>query len=222
MSGDKSIRIAVNGKQEKLNLNAEGFFDYVTISPEWDYDFMGERKLTSLKVYNGEALIYDVSPDTRKISNLPLNKRLVLKAAYIDGTETKTAAFVFLTPMADGTLSEDGIIFFAGREVVDGYSFPRDEEGNIIEIPVKEIYFSDGLKRITQHAFTTLWELEKVVLPDSLEYIENYAFSECGFVFFFLKYSVFCDIINKKSELNYEKDIFLYTFIYYPCIMLYT
>ena len=169
MQGDQTVRVEVNGGNGTLTLRAESEFETIAFTTEWAKNFTGTRDLVTLEIYENDTLLRSLSPDTRKISGLPLGKRLLLKASYMDGETKKTVAHVFKTPSSEGLKMVDGEIVGMGTCTDPILYFDAPITGPLITEAtqlnyVTEVYFTKNVTFI-RGAFESD-NLKKVVLGE--------------------------------------------------------
>ena len=185
MKGDRTVRVFVNGGDGTLDLAPTLSFQTLTISPKWNDSFDGEKKITSLKLYEGGVLLRELSPEETVITKLPLGKRLILKATYLDGGEEKTVSHVFSTPkQSEGLTISNGKITGIGSctDSVLYFDMPI-ADGFYLIVPsnkhITAVYFSSNVTSIGNEAFQCFSEIREIILPDELKYIGEYAFFAC-------------------------------------------
>ena len=174
MEGDRTVRVYVNDDNAALQLNATVSVDTVIIAPT--------RELLSLALYEGDTLIRELSPTDRRITGLPMGKRLVLVATYKNGETIETVRHSFDTPAtSQGLEIEDGVIVGIGDclDTVLYINQPIAAEAFKEQARIKEVYLGSGVTLIGASAFENCPELKTVVLPDTLTSIGDHAFQNC-------------------------------------------
>ena len=197
MEGDKTVKVFVNDEKDLLQFNAELSFMTLSIAPT--------KPLISLALYEGEELLRTLSPTDTVITDLPFDKRLILKATYSDGTRTREAQHVFDTQkLSEGLVIVDGVIRGMGSctDTTLYINNPIGDEaftGNkslcavymgpsVTSIGKKAFYectqlttvqLSDTVTEIGAEAFSYS-SITAVEIPSSLTYIASYLFAQCS------------------------------------------
>ncbi len=183
MKGDKTVKVYVNGTgsaEDTLYFDASLTVDTLTAIPVWSESFTGDKTLLTLGLYEDDVCIRELSPEDTVVKNLPLGKRLVLKATYQNGDRTETAAYVFETPQASDVWIVDGVIRGLGTcsdtvLILDAPIGDNAFEG----AGIKEVYMTERVTEIGQKAFFMCTKLEEVHLPNGLTAIPPSAFLHC-------------------------------------------
>ena len=175
MEGDQTVKVYVNDENDLLQFNATLSFTTLTIAPT--------KQILTLALYEGDTLLRTLSPTDTEIADLPFDKRLILKATYSDGTQTREAQHIFDTQaLSKGLIIEDGIIRGIGS-CTDTVLYINDPIGPAAFSGIKSIlkvYMGPGVTSIGTEAFTECSALYKVQLSDTLTDIGTDAFSHTG------------------------------------------
>ena len=182
MDGDRTIEVLVEHEYGALSLSPSFDGLELVISPEWAEDFTGEKKITSICIYEDGKLIREVEPTSKKLGQIALNKRLLLVVTYVDNGETVSSSAVLQTPcqnegltVINGIITDIGhckdTVLYLDMPVAD-YAF---EGANITEV-----YLSEGVTSIGNSVFVSCSLLEKVVLPNAIQHIPGGVFLGCG------------------------------------------
>ena len=186
MDGDKTIEVLVGATDASVSFNTEFIGWDLSISPVWDDSFGGEKKLTSLAVYDGETLIKECDTNATTVSGLPSNKRLILVATYDDNGTSVTLRKVIDTPkLSEGLEISCGVITGIGSctDTVLYVDMPIGDQA--FQVPFGEnkyltaVYCGPGVTSIGDLAFAMCTALETVILPDTLKSIGYLAFDGC-------------------------------------------
>ena len=76
-------------------------------------------------------------------------------------------------------LISDGVFFYSLSLEYDGYILDSVKDETSRELSIPESFRGKPVKVIGDAAFVCMTQIEKVTLPDSIEYIEEYAFQKC-------------------------------------------
>lgn len=175
MKGDRTVDVIINGNQGALSIIAEVEFDTIRFSTEWAEDFAGSHEITALAIYEDDTLYKELSVNDRTVSSLPLGKRFLLKAKYIDEGTEKTVVHVFETPKAsEGFLVANGEIIGLGtcQDSILYIDMPISYLCGMHEgTHIKEVYISSNVTKLGDGEFLNGFNfpsLEKVVISEGL------------------------------------------------------
>ena len=175
MEGDRTVKVYVNDETDVLQFNAQLSFTTLTIAPT--------KTPLTLALYEGETLLRELSPTATEITDLPFDKRLILRATYSDGTQTREAQHIFDTqPLSKGLIIEDGVIRGMGS-CTDTVLYINNPVGNGAFLGVNSIlkvYMGPGVTSIGTEAFSKCSSLAEVQLSDTLTELGIDAFSFSG------------------------------------------
>ena len=182
MDGDRTIEVLVGNDAQNLMFETKTEGWDIVIEPKWNNTFTGEKTILSLALYDGNTLLYELNPNVRTISNLPMNKRLLLIATYLDNGETIKVTTVLQTRgQSEGLLVVNGVVAELGS--------CTDTE-LYINMPVGEVAFKDnahiikitlgsGVTSIGKGAFSGCTSLTSISLPDNITSLNNELFAGC-------------------------------------------
>ena len=74
----------------------------------------------------------------------------------------------------------DGVFFYSLSLEYDGYILDSVKDETSRELSIPESFQGKPVKVIGDAAFVCMTQIEKVTLPDSIEYIDDYAFQDCA------------------------------------------
>lgn len=198
MEGDRTVKVFVNDEKDLLQFNAELSFMTLTIAPT--------KPLISLALYEGEELLRTLSPTDTEITDLPFDKRLILKATYSDGTRTREAQHIFDTQkLSQGLIIDAGGVIRGMGSCTDTTLYINNPIGDeaftgnkslcavymgpsVTSIGKKAFYectqlttvqLSDSVTEIGAEAFSYS-SITAVEIPSSLTYISSYLFAQCS------------------------------------------
>ncbi|MBE6620846.1 MAG: leucine-rich repeat domain-containing protein [Ruminococcaceae bacterium] len=174
MEGDKTVKVFVNDEKDVLQFNASLSFMTLTIAPT--------KPLLSLALYEGETLLRELSPTDTEIPDLPFDKRLILKATYSDGKQTREAQHIFDTQkLSQGLIIEDGVIRGMGSctDTVLYINNPVGAEAFAGVKNIVKVYMGSGVTSIDKKAFFECTQLTTVIPSKTLRAIGDSAFSHC-------------------------------------------
>ena len=182
MQGDQTVKVYVSSDNHALKLNA--YFRAVTmyLEPSWDPDFKGVREILSLAVYEGEEKIRELDPDTTEITDLPGNKRLILKATFDNNGQIEEVSCVFDAPkLSEGLAIQNGYISGIGNctDTILYLDAPIEYKAFSANNQIVEVHMTENVTEIGRYAFEDCNELVKVVLPEGLTSIGLCAFIRC-------------------------------------------
>ncbi len=176
MEGDKTVKVFVNDEKDLLQFNAELSFMTLTIAPT--------KPLISLALYEGETLLRTLSPTDTEITDLPFDKRLILKATYSDGTQTREAQHIFDTQkLSQGLIIDEGGVIRGMGSCTDTTLYinnPVGEEAFASIKSIVEVHMGPGATSIGSKAFYECSALTTVRLSDTLTELGSEAFSYSG------------------------------------------
>ena len=176
MEGDKTVKVFVNDEKDVLQFNAELSFTTLTIAPT--------KPLLSLALYEGETLLRELSPTDIEITDLPFDKRLILKATYSDGTQTREAQHIFDTQkLSQGLIIDESGVIRGMGSCTDTTLYINNPVGNEAFSGIKsivEVYMGPGVTSIGNGAFYECSALTTVRLSDTLTELGSKAFSSSG------------------------------------------
>ncbi len=175
MQGDQTVKVYVNDEMDLLQFNAQLSFTTLTIAPT--------RPLLSLALYEGDVKLRELSPTDTTIENLPFDKRLILRATYSDGAQTRTAQHIFDTQqLSQGLVIEDGVIRGLGSctDTVLYVNHPIGNGAFTAINSIEKVYMGPGVTSIGSEAFFECKSLNVVVLPETLAELGSSAFSYTG------------------------------------------
>lgn len=176
MEGDKTVKVFVNDEKDLLQFNAELSFTTLTIAPT--------KPLISLALYEGEELLRTLSPTDTVITDLPFDKRLILKATYSDGTRTREAQHIFDTQkLSQGLIIDAGGVIRGMGSCIDTELYinnPVGEEAFASIKSIVEVHMGPGVTSIGSKAFYECSVLSTVRLSDTLTELGSGAFSYSG------------------------------------------
>lgn len=176
MEGDKTVKVFVNDEKDLLQFNAELSFMTLTIAPT--------KPLISLALYEGEELLRTLSPTDTVITDLPFDKRLILKATYSDGTRTREAQHIFDTQkLSQGLIIDAGGVIRGMGSCIDTELYinnPVGEEAFASIKSIVEVHMGPGVTSIGSKAFYECSVLSTVRLSDTLTELGSGAFSYSG------------------------------------------
>ena len=176
MEGDKTVKVFVNDEKDLLQFNAELSFMTLTIAPT--------KPLISLALYEGEELLRTLSPNDTEITDLPFDKRLILKATYSDGTRTREAQHIFDTQkLSQGLIIDAGGVIRGMGSCIDTELYinnPVGEEAFASIKSIVEVHMGPGVTSIGSKAFYECSVLSTVRLSDTLTELGSGAFSYSG------------------------------------------
>ncbi|MBQ3076201.1 MAG: leucine-rich repeat domain-containing protein, partial [Clostridia bacterium] len=184
MKGDRTVKVFVNDDSGFLQLETE--IDGLTLNVRtlWADTFTGEKKLLSLALYEDDVLYKELAPDASFVNGLPLGKRFVLRAEYLDQGMPQTVNHVFTMPKeSEGLVISNGLITGIGTcsDTVLYLDHPIAEKF-LYEQPhlrIQEVYMTDNVTSIGESAFRGCKYLTKVRLSRSLTAIPDNAFKAC-------------------------------------------
>lgn len=183
MKGDKVVQVYVNDDNAPLQFNAELVGFDLVISPEFDDSFEGEPRLTSLSLWQEDEKLRDLDPSTTLVSGMPSGQRLVLKATYNEGGEEKTVAYAFDSrAQSEGLNIKDGFVVGLGSWQDTTEVYIDMPIGELVDIAAT-IYLGPNVKTIPTTAFRDedcRNTIEKVVISEGCESIEECAFADCS------------------------------------------
>ena len=176
MEGDKTVKVYVNDDQDTALFNAQLSFTTLTIAPT--------KPLLSLALYEDNTLLRTLSPTDTEITDLPFGARLILKATYSDGTQTRTAQYIFDMPaLSQGLIiDEEGIIRGIGS-CTDKTLYINNPVGDFAFYQnrgITTIHMGPGVTSIGEEAFAYCSTLTTVQLSDTLTEVKNAAFASTG------------------------------------------
>jgi len=183
MKGDKTVKVYVNDDKQALSFMIETEFTTLRFAPVWNESFTGDKTIQTLALYDGEELLRELSPTDTEVKDLPMGKRLVLVATYVDGGEQQTLRYVFDMPKySEGLQMTNGVITGMGTctDSVLYLNAPignRAFQGNEI---ITAVYFGPGVTSIGENVFVQCFGLEKAVFSANPNEIGNGLFSECA------------------------------------------
>jgi|GEM_PF-3376447 len=176
MEGDKTVKVFVNDEKDLLQFNAQLSFTTLTIAPT--------KPLISLALYEGEELLRTLSPNDTEITDLPFDKRLILKATYSDGTRTREAQHIFDTQkLSQGLIIDAGGVIRGMGSCTDTELYinnPVGEEAFASIKSIVEVHMGPGVTSIGPKAFYECSALTTVRLSDTLTELGSEAFSYSG------------------------------------------
>ena len=176
MEGDKTVKVFVNDEKDVLQFNAELSFTTMTIAPT--------KPLLSLALYEGETLLRELSPTDTTIADLPFDKRLILKATYSDGTQTREAQHIFDTQkLSQGLIIDAGGVIRGMGSCTETTLYINNPVGGSAFSGVNSIlkvYMGPGVTSIGEEAFSKCSSLAEVQLSDTLTSLGIDAFSYSG------------------------------------------
>ena len=176
MEGDKTVKVFVNDEKDLLQFNAELSFTTLTIAPT--------KPLISLALYEGEELLRTLSPTDTEITDLPFDKRLILKATYSDGTRTREAQHIFDTQkLSQGLIIDAGGVIRGMGSCTDTELYINNPIGDEAFASIKsivEVHMGPGVTSIGSKAFYECSALTTVRLSDTLTELGSEAFSYSG------------------------------------------
>lgn len=182
MKGDRTVKVYVNDDTQALSFTTETEFNTLRFTPVWDDSFTGEKTIQTLALYEGEELLRELSPTDTEVTDLPMGKRLILVATYIDGGVHQTLRYVFDMPKySEGLQMTNGVITGMGTctDSVLYLNAPignRAFQGNEI---ITAVYFGPGVTSIGENAFVQCFGLEKAVFSANPNEMVNGLFWEC-------------------------------------------
>ena len=206
MDGDRTIEVLVGNNAKDLTFDT-GFNGWdLVIEPKWAEGFLGEKKIRSLAIYDDDTLLLTLDPSNRTIRNLPMDKRLLLVATYLDNNETVTVTTVIQTRgQSEGLLVVDGVVTGVGtcsdtelyinmpigkmacmenkyiRKVYLGSQVETIGENAFLGCQeLTDAIFSEGVDTIGVGSFASCTALKNVVLPQTLDNIGEAAFAHCN------------------------------------------
>ena len=182
MEGDKTVKVYVNDDTQALRFETESEFTTLRLTPVWDESFAGEKTIQMLALYEEETLLRELSPTDTEITDLPMGKRLVLVATYLDGGVTQTLRYVFDTPKySEGLQVTGGVITGMGTctDTVLYLNQPIGNEAFRGNEQITAVYFGPGVTSIGDRVFVLCTGLEKAVFVANPERIGNGLFGEC-------------------------------------------
>ena len=206
MEGNRTIEVLVGNDAEALAFETKFEGWELVIEPKWTDSFTGEKTILTLGIYDGETLLRELDSSDRTISNLPMDKRLLLVATYLDEGETITVTIVIQTPkQSEGLLVVNGVVTGLGtctdtelyiNMPIGEMAFMENKHiskiyfGNQVSTigenaflgctKLTDITFSDGIDTIGISAFASCYALRNVILPPTLTNIEEAAFAHCN------------------------------------------
>jgi hypothetical protein len=176
MEGDKTVKVLVNDEKDLLQFNAQLSFTTLTIAPT--------KPLLSLALYEGDTLLRTLAPSDTTIADLPFDKRLILKATYSDGTQTREAQHIFDTQkLSQGLIIDAGGVIRGMGSCIDTELYinnPIGEEAFSGIKSIVEVYMGPGVTSIGNKAFYECSALSTVRLADTLTEMGSEAFSYSG------------------------------------------
>ncbi len=182
MEGDRTIEVLVGNDAQDLTFTTQFDGWDLVIEPQWAEAFTGEKKILTLAVYDGETLLRELDPDTIVIQDLPMDKRLLLVATYLDNGKTVTTQTVIQTPkQSEGLIVVGGVVTGIGTctDTVLYINMPIADEAFKENKQIKQVYTGGGVTSIGENAFDSCKNLENIVFSDQLESIGESAFQGC-------------------------------------------
>ena len=182
MKGDKTVKVYVNDDTQALSFVTETEFTTLRFTPVWNESFTGDKTIQTLELYEGEELLRELSPTDTEIKDLPMGKRLVLVATYVDGGEQQTLRYVFDMPKySEGLQMTGGVITGMGTctDSVLYLNAPIGEKAFESNNGIYTVYLGPGVTSVGSNAFHACTKLSKVVLSESPISLGEWVFAEC-------------------------------------------
>ncbi len=204
MDGEKTIEVLVGSNDTNVTFNERFEGWELVIDPVWSDSVVGEKRFTSLAVYDGEALIREFDPDTTVLEGLPMDSRLLLVATYMNDGETVTQRRVIHTPkQSEGLVVVNGTIAGIGScsEGVLYLNMPIAEGAFAEAKYVNKVYFGSGVTSIGARAFEGCTSLSKLSFSVGLTEIGDAAFASC---------SLLAEIVLPESVKSLGTSVFAY------------
>jgi len=183
MEGERTIEVLVGNDAQDLTFATQFDGWDLVITPKWAGTFAGEKKILSLAVYDGERLLRELTPSTTVIKDLPMDKRLLLVATYLDNGKTVTVKTVFQTlKQSEGLIVVGGVVTGIGActDTVLYINMPIADDAFSDNKQIKQVYMGGGVTSIGERAFEYCQNLENIVFSDQLESIGDSAFQGCN------------------------------------------
>jgi len=183
MEGERTIEVLVGNDAQDLTFTTQFDGWDLVITPKWAGTFAGEKKIHSLAVYEGERLLRDLTPSTTVIRDLPVDKRLLLVATYLDNGKTVTVKTVFQTlKESEGLIVVGGVVTGIGTftDTVLYINMPIADDAFNNNKYITQVYLGSGATSIGKRTFMMCESLKTVNISNSVTSIGNNAFSDCG------------------------------------------
>jgi len=182
MEGDRTIEVLVGNDAQDLTFTTQFDGWDLVIEPQWTEAFTGEKKILSLAVYEGERLLRELDPSDRTISDLPMDKRLLLVATYLDNSETITVTTVIQTRgQSEGLLIVNGVVTGSGTctDTVLYINMPIVDMAFKNNKQITQVYLGSGVTTIGSEAFSGCTKLTDIVIPSTVTGIGHGVFAGC-------------------------------------------
>ena len=183
MEGDRTIEVIVGDSANDLSFNVTVNGWDIAIAPKWNESFEGEKKIVSLALYEGDILIRELDPDTAFIDNLPIGKRILLVATYLDKDKTVTVKTVVQTPkQSEGLHIVNGVVTGIGScsDTILYINMPIADKAFSENTHITHVYLGSGVTSIGDYAFSKCQKITSISLPDSITQLGEYAFADCS------------------------------------------
>ena len=182
MEGERTIEVLVGNDAQDLTFATQFDGWDLVITPKWADDFAGEKTILSLAVYEGERLLRELATDTTVIKDLPMDKRLLLVATYLDNGKTVTTQTVIQTPkQSEGLLIVNGVVTGLGTctDTELYINMPIGELAFSENNQITQIYLGSGVTSIGSGAFSACWKLTDIVIPSTVTSMGQSVFWAC-------------------------------------------
>lgn len=183
MEGNRTIEVLVGNDTKDLAFETQFESWDLIIEPKWTDSFTGEKTILTLGIYDGKTLLRELDPSDRTISNLPMDKRLLLVATYLDEGETITVTTVIQTRgQSKGLLVTNGVVTGSGSctDAVLYVNMPIGDMAFKNNATIKQINFGSGVTSIGAEAFANCSQLTEIVIPPTVTSMGYGVFSGCS------------------------------------------